>query len=136
MYVNFIFNDVSFCIIYSAFAQDIIIRKLFFHQTVYNLNIWSKANLTSVEKGVREHWNKLYIHKSMGHDRMHPWELREMAVIIVEPLSILFERLWWLEEVPEKSKKASIAPIFKKGKKKNPGLIRFVYKPVTASWSV
>lgn len=59
-----------------------------------------------------------------------------MAVIIVEPLSILFERLWWLEEVPEKSKKASIAPIFKKGKKKNPGLIRFVYKPVTASWSV
>lgn len=60
IHVNFIFNDVLICIIYSALTQGIIIRKLFFPQAVYNLNIWSKTDLPSVEEGVGEHLNCTY----------------------------------------------------------------------------
>jgi len=51
--------------------------------------------------------------------------LRELADVIAEPLSIIFERSW-RTEVPEDWRKASVTPIFKKGKKEDPGN----YRPV------
>jgi len=53
--------------------------------------------------------------------------LRELADVIAEPLSIIFERSWRTGEVPENWRKASIIPIFKKGKKEDPGN----YRPVS-----
>jgi len=47
--------------------------------------------------------------------------LRELADVIAEPFSITFERSWRTGEVPEDWRKANVTPIFKKGKKEDPG---------------
>jgi len=53
--------------------------------------------------------------------------LRELADVIDEPLSIIFEESWRTGEVLEDWRKASLTPIFKKGKKEDPGN----YRPVS-----
>jgi len=67
----------------------------------------------------------------MGPDGMHPAVLRELADVIAEPLSIIFERSWRTGEVPEDWRKASVTPVFKKGKKEDPGN----YRPVSLTSS-
>ncbi|KFV76616.1 hypothetical protein N308_07432, partial [Struthio camelus australis] len=79
------------------------------------------------EHRVRDHLSKLDIHKSMGPDGMHPRVLRELADVIARPLSIILERSWRSGEVPEDWKKANVTPVFKKGKKEEPGN----YRPVS-----
>jgi len=66
---------------------------------------------------VKDRLNNLDAHKSTGPDGMHPRVLRELADVIPEPLSIIFERSWRTGEVPEDWRKANVTPIFKKGKK-------------------
>jgi len=66
----------------------------------------------------------LNTHKSMGPDGMHPRVLRELADVIAEPLSIIFERSCRTGEVPEDWRKACVTPIFKKGEKEDPGNYR------------
>ena len=53
--------------------------------------------------------------------------LRELAEVIAEPLSIIFERSWITGEVPEDWRIANVTPVFKKGKKEDPGN----YRPVS-----
>jgi len=65
---------------------------------------------------VRDHLSNLGTHKSMGPNRMHPRVLRELADVIAEPLSIIFQRSWRTGELPEGWRKASDTLIFKKGK--------------------
>jgi len=79
------------------------------------------------EDCVRDHLSNLDFHKSMRPNGMHPRVLRELADVVAEPLSIIFERSWRIGEVPEDSRKANVIPIFKKGKKENPGN----YRPVS-----
>ena len=57
------------------------------------------------------------MHTSMGPDGMHPRVLRELAEMISEPLSIIFDRSWRTGEVPEDWRIASVTSVFKKGKK-------------------
>jgi len=64
--------------------------------------------------------------KSMGPDGMHPRVLRELADVIAETLSIIFERFWRTGEVPKDWRKAIVTPIFKKGKKEDPENYRLV----------
>jgi len=78
------------------------------------------------EDCVRDHLSNLDAHKSMGPDGMHPRVLRELADIVAEPPSIIFERSWRTGEVPEDWRKVHITPIFKKGKKEDPGNYRSV----------
>jgi len=60
------------------------------------------------------------IHKSMGPKGMHPRVLMELAGVIAEPLSIVFERSWRTGEVPEDWRKANVTPVFIKGRKEDP----------------
>ena len=76
---------------------------------------------------MKGHFSNLDAHKSMGPDRMHPRVLRELADAIAELLSIIFERSWRTGEVPEDWRKANVNPVFKKGKKEDPGN----YRPVS-----
>jgi len=57
---------------------------------------------------------------------MHPGVLRELDDVIAKPLSVIFGRSWQSGEVPGDWKKGNFVPIFKKGRKEEPGYYRAV----------
>ena len=63
----------------------------------------------------------------MGPDNILPGVLKEMADVVAELLSIIFEKSWLSGEVTGDWKKGNITPIFKKGRKEDPG----TYRPVS-----
>ncbi|KFP28054.1 hypothetical protein N325_01422, partial [Colius striatus] len=70
--------------------------------------------------------DKLNTHKSMEPNGMHPRVLRELADVIAKPLSIIFEQSWRTGKVPEDWRKVNVTPVFKKGRKDDPGDYRLV----------
>ncbi|KAF1512409.1 putative RNA-directed DNA polymerase from transposon X-element, partial [Eudyptula albosignata] len=66
-------------------------------------------------------------HKSMGPDGIHPRVLRELAEELAKPLSIIYQQSWLTGEVPDDWRLANVTPIYKKGRKEDPGN----YRPVS-----
>ncbi|KAK4818715.1 hypothetical protein QYF61_018694 [Mycteria americana] len=66
-------------------------------------------------------------HKSMGPDGIHPRVSRELAEALTKPLSILYQQSWLTGEVPVDWGLANVTPIYKKGRKEDPGN----YRPIS-----
>ena len=64
---------------------------------------------------------QLNIYKSMGPDDIHPRVLKEMADVVAESLSIIFEKSWLFGEVPVTGKRESLIPFLRKGERKTQG---------------
>jgi len=67
------------------------------------------------EDCMRDRLSNLDALKSMGLDGMHTRVLRELADVIAEPLSIIFERSWRTGEVPEGLEKGPCHSNLQKG---------------------
>jgi len=82
------------------------------------------------EETVRDLLLQLDCHKSVGPDEIHeihPRVLKELAEVIAEPFSIIYQHSLLTGDVPEDWRLASVTPIYKKGCKKDPGN----YRPVS-----
>ncbi|KAK4823211.1 hypothetical protein QYF61_027358 [Mycteria americana] len=66
-------------------------------------------------------------HKSMGPDEIHLRVLKELADVLTKPLSIIYQQSWLTGQVPADWRLANVPPIFKKGRKEDPGN----YRPVS-----
>lgn len=71
---------------------------------------------------INVHWRLVGVsHSWTEWHGIHPRALGELAHVIAGPLSIIFQWFWESGEVPANWKLASVVPVFKKGKKEDPG---------------
>ena len=94
-----------------------------FERRAYNTEL---VDLSITKEGIERILKTLDTSKSPGPDGLHPHPLAEMAEQLAEPFQALFSTS--LEEgiLPQGWKDGSVTPIFKKGKKHQPGNYRSV----------
>ncbi|KFP68848.1 hypothetical protein N322_02266, partial [Cariama cristata] len=65
--------------------------------------------------------------KSVGPDGIHSRILKELASALAKPLCIIYQPSWLTGEVPDDWRLANVPPIYKQGRKEDPGN----YRPVS-----
>ncbi|GAB0181980.1 mitochondrial enolase superfamily member 1 [Grus japonensis] len=73
------------------------------------------------EEAVNDLLCHLDTHKSMGLDGTHMKVLMDLVEKLAKPLSIIYQQSWLTGEVPDDWRFASVMPIYKKGRKEDPG---------------
>ena len=84
-------------------------------------------DLIITEKEVLKQLNSLKTNKSPGPDYFYPTILKQVKHEIIKPLTIIFNKSLQTGEVPQDWKIANVTPIFKKGRRDNPGN----YRPIS-----
>ncbi|KFQ22767.1 hypothetical protein N331_12662, partial [Merops nubicus] len=69
----------------------------------------------------------LDIYQSVGPGGLHPRVLKELADELTKPLLMIYWKSWLTGEVPVDWRLADVRPIYKKGRKEDPGN----YRPVS-----
>jgi len=85
-----------------------------------------KPDITQ-EEAVNDLLRHLDAYKSMGPGGIHPKVLKELVEELAKPLSIFYQQSWLTGEVPDDWRITSVTPIFRKGRKEDPGN----YRPVS-----
>ncbi|PKU41447.1 rna-directed dna polymerase from mobile element hypothetical protein [Limosa lapponica baueri] len=67
---------------------------------------------------VLHHFNA---HKSLEQDGIHPRVLRELADVLIELLSILYQQSWLTGEIPVDWRLANVTPIRKRARRRTKG---------------
>uniref|UniRef100_A0A8C3H5H4 Reverse transcriptase domain-containing protein n=1 Tax=Chrysemys picta bellii TaxID=8478 RepID=A0A8C3H5H4_CHRPI len=125
---NLVTEDVEKANVLNDFFASVFTKKVSSQTAALGSTGWGEGDQPSVEKEVVwDYLEKLDEHKSMRPDALHPRVLKELADVIAEPLAIIFENSWRSGEVPDDWKNTNVVPIFKKGKKEDPGN----YRPVS-----
>ncbi|KAK4830949.1 hypothetical protein QYF61_014408 [Mycteria americana] len=88
---------------------------------------WYRAQIIGEEEAVNDLLCHLDTHKCLGLDGIHLRVLRELTEELANPLSIIYQQSWLTGEVPDGWRLASLMPIYKKGRKEDPGN----YRPVS-----
>ena len=89
-----------------------------------------KSKIRSIdvtEEDIKCALKSLNVNKSKGPDGIHPRVLKELADQIASPLCKIFNRSIKEGKIPDMWREAEVRPIFKKGKKNDPGN----YRPVS-----
>ena len=60
----------------------------------------------------------------MGLDGLHPRMLRELVDVVAKPHSIILQQSWLTRDILVDWRLANVMPIFKKGRKDDPGSYR------------
>jgi len=69
---------------------------------------------------------RLTVYKSTWPDDMHPKVLKDLADVVAELFSMIFEKSWLSGKVPRDWIKGNVIPIYKKGRKEVPWNYRLV----------
>ena len=121
----------NICNIYfhSAFNVPIVGELLPHMDTMSEVNITDIVITAEMVAGKLEKLNKF---KGSGPDNMHPHLLKETAIPISIPLSMIFQESLRSGETPSDWRSANVTPIFKKGDRTDPAN----YRPVSLTSQV
>jgi len=72
----------------------------------------------------RDQLHQLNVQKPMAPDEIHPSVLKDLADVLAGSLSIISQRSWESGEVPDDWKLVSVIPVYKKGRREDPGNYR------------
>ena len=114
---------------HSAFNRPILGEELPQMDEVCGVNI---ENIEITPALVSKKLEKLNKFKSSGPDNIHPHLLKESAITISVPLSMIFQESLRTGETPEDWRSANVTPIFKKGDRTDPAN----YRPVSLTSQV
>ena len=85
------------------------------------------TDLTITTEAVEKKLSKLDITKSSGPDKVHSRILKEAKTPIAKALAVIYNNSIATGEIPQEWRSATITPIYKKGKRSDPGN----YRPVS-----